>query len=138
MWKSASACAVVMVAAGGAFAQGAVTWLGPFPDGGFGAVLAISPDGSTLTGRWYGPTTNNNIRAFRWRAGMAPLTGNLGGPRWEGFGADDSGLVIGYSELSPSAWHACTWNTSGAITDLGLIAGAPTSGYSDAMAVAYH
>jgi probable HAF family extracellular repeat protein len=61
--------------------------------------------------------------AFVWDSvhGMRDL-GTLGGRNSYALGINDSGEVVGYSELADHTTHAFTWTQAGGIVDLGVLA----------------
>jgi probable HAF family extracellular repeat protein len=117
-------CAAALPAPAGA---SAITDLGTLPGGRDAYADSINASGAVAGYSGVGPPTVSH--AFYWtRAGGMVDLGTLGGERSYGHALNDSGQVVGNSEVPAGEYeyfisHAFSWTQAGGMVDLGTLGG---------------
>jgi len=88
-------------------------------------------DSNVIVGSKINPATSQRTNGFVDNAGQVTDLANLGGTRGQALDINNSGLVVGASELAGGERHACYWQVVGANNpspvDLGALTGSTNS-----------
>jgi probable HAF family extracellular repeat protein len=89
--------------------NGAPTDLGTL-GGDLSSATGVAKDAGGVTVVGLSRNGAGQIHAFIWRNGTMTALPTLGGSQSSALGIDLTGVIYGYSDLSPSGRHACYWS----------------------------